>query len=217
MKKGFTLVEVLVALFIMAIMAGMAWRGIDGIARARTIGRERMEQILRVDTVLTQWEQDVAALYKTDVIDPIAFDGLTMRMTRSTEGGVQLVAWSVHNGDWTRWASPPVTKASDLSEYWMRSQQLLGNEPEQLHALHGVTGWQAYFCQGNNCWANAQSTGNANTPDAGASAPPPVPGGGAPAKSDTKPPTGVRIVLSFSGSPLQGTLTRDLVVNVPAK
>ena len=60
--RGFTLVEVLVALFIMAVMAGLAWRGIDGMARARDAGQQRMEQALRLDTVMTHWEQDIAAL-----------------------------------------------------------------------------------------------------------------------------------------------------------
>lgn len=32
-SRGFTLVEVLVALFIMALMAGLAWRGLDGVLR----------------------------------------------------------------------------------------------------------------------------------------------------------------------------------------
>ena len=33
--RGFTLVEVLVALLVMAVMAGMAWQGVDGIVRSR--------------------------------------------------------------------------------------------------------------------------------------------------------------------------------------
>ena len=35
-QRGFTLVEVLVALLIMAVMATMAWQGVDGIVRARS-------------------------------------------------------------------------------------------------------------------------------------------------------------------------------------
>jgi general secretion pathway protein J len=41
-ERGFTLVEVLVALVVMAVLASMAWQGIDGIARSRTIADERL-------------------------------------------------------------------------------------------------------------------------------------------------------------------------------
>lgn len=233
-RSGFTLVEVMVALFIMAIMAGLAWRGIDGIMRARTIGRERMEQTLRLGTVMTQWEQDVQALVNTGLVPPIAFDGATMRMSRRTEGGVQIVAWSLRGGEWLRWAGAPVTKGDQLTDQWMRSQQLLGTEAAQLHALKGVAAWQAYFCHERSCWANAQSTGDtgsSNAPRAPAGPPAatsPAPdgkgGGLAPrggnaapeggGKRGMAPPSAVRIVLTFSGSPLQGTLTRDLPVNL---
>lgn len=234
-RVGFTLVEVMVALFIMAIMAGLAWRGIDGIMRARTIGRERMEQTLRLGTVMTQWEQDVQALVNTGLVPPIAFDGATMRMSRRTEGGVQIVAWSLRGGEWLRWAGAPVTKGDQLSEQWMRSQQLLGTEADQLHALKGVAAWQAYFCHDRTCWSNAQSTGDTTEAPQGPAGPAPTPpgvtgggkgggatpGGGAPpaareggGKRSIAPPSAVRIVLTFSGSPLQGTLTRDIPVSL---
>ena len=56
---GFTLVEVLVAMFVMAILAVMAWRGIDGISRTREASQSRLDQTLRLTTVLGQWEQDL--------------------------------------------------------------------------------------------------------------------------------------------------------------
>ena len=59
---GFTLVEVLVAMLVMALMAVMAWQGVDGITRSRSVSQDRLEYTLRLDTVLAQWEQDLAAL-----------------------------------------------------------------------------------------------------------------------------------------------------------
>ena len=35
--RGFTLVEVLIAMSIMAIVAVMSWQGVDGIVRARDV------------------------------------------------------------------------------------------------------------------------------------------------------------------------------------
>ena len=69
-ESGFTLVEVLVALLVMAIMAGMAWQGVDGIVRARDASRLRMEQSLRLSAVIAQWEQDLASVQDTLVAPP---------------------------------------------------------------------------------------------------------------------------------------------------
>ena len=61
--RGFTLVEVLVALLIMAVLSAMAWQGIDGIVRARDMSQAQMERTLRLNTVIAQWEQDLMAVY----------------------------------------------------------------------------------------------------------------------------------------------------------
>jgi general secretion pathway protein J len=171
-RRGFTLVEVLVALVIMAVLAGMAWQGIDGIARSRDSAQARMEQTLRLTTVLAQWEYDLQTVHDTyGAVPALAFDGATLRLVRHTEGGVQLVAWSLRGGEWLRWAGPTVTRAAELQEQWMRSQQLLGNEPGQLRALSGVAGWQLY-CFRSNAWSNCQSSADVAPAGPGASAPP---------------------------------------------
>jgi len=203
---GFTLVEVLVALFVMAVLAAMAWQGIDGITRARAAGSARMEQSLRLGTVLTQWEQDLAALHDTDAVPPLAFDGATLRLVRRADDGVQVVAWALRGGHWTRWASPVVSRVAALQEHWLRSQQLLGTEPGQLDALQGIESWQVYFYRGNG-WSNAQSRG-----DVKPAAPSPSPSpSNAPAQRQLLP-GGVRIVLAFAGETLHGNLTRDVLL-----
>ena len=47
-RSGFTLVEVLVALVVMATMAGMAWRGIDALVKSREIAQARLAQTARL-------------------------------------------------------------------------------------------------------------------------------------------------------------------------
>ena len=198
---GFTLVEVLVALLVMAIMAGMAWQGVDGIVRTRDASQRRLEQTLRLNTVVAQWDQDLASIQETGVVkDALTCDGASVRLTRKTPTGVQIVAWSMRPNDdgtgatWVRWAGPAVTTAAELQDSWLRSQQLQGGEPGSLRALTGLAAWQVYFYQGNG-WANCQSTGN-------------VQGGGGQAL-----PKGVRMVLSFAaGSGTSGDLTRDTLL-----
>jgi general secretion pathway protein J len=214
--RGFTLVEVLVALFVMALMAGMAWQGVDGIARARDTSQARLDVLLRAQTVMAQWEQDLAMVQDSLAVPPLTFDGATLRITRRQERGMQVVAWSLRGSSLWRWAGPVVTSRRELQDLWLQSQQLMGNEPGQLRTLDGIATWQL-FCWRGNSWSNCQSSD-----DVSASAPPaPSPPGAAPgAPPGVAPvaqqllPTGVRLVLGFgAGASINGSLTRDVPIS----
>lgn len=230
--RGFTLIEVLVALLILSVMAGMAWTGVDALLRSRQVAESRLNTTLRAQSTLAQFEADMNAVCDTLAVPPLVFDGATLRVTRSSAGGVQLVAWSLRNGRWQRWASPAVTHSSDLSEIWLKSMQLLGNEPAQVATLSGISQWQFFTFRGNG-WSNAQSSGDLvqNAFNSGAAAASPggagksgttmgagagAAAGGAPATmARTLLPTGVRVRLTFDpegGSGLAGTLTRDILM-----
>jgi general secretion pathway protein J len=216
LAAGFTLIEVLVAMMIMAIMGVMAWQGVDGIVRARDASNERLERQLRLNTVMAQWEQDLSAVQDTYIVDALRFDGATLRLTRRTNDGMQVVAWTVRGNSWLRWAGPSVTTGGELQDSWMRTQQLLGNETGTLRVATGVAGWQLYFFR-QDAWTNAQSSGD--IAPAAASAPPPGAsgvgggaGGGTRTIARTVLPAGVRLVMNFDGAGLAGTLTRDIVL-----
>jgi len=198
-RAGFTLVEVLVALTIMAVLAGLAWRGIDSMVRTRDQGRVALDRSVRLNTVLAQWEQDLMAVHDTTVVPALAFDGQSLRLVRKADGGVRMVVWSLREGSWQRWAGPITHRVTDLQDSWMRSQQLLGNEAEQVRLFTGVSEWQVYFYIGN-AWANPQSTGNV------AVVQPPSTGASAPTQQRTLLPDGVRLVVKLDGQ----ALTRDI-------
>ena len=197
---GFTLVEVLVAMMIMAILAVMAWQGVDGIVRARDASQARLEQTLRLNTVLAQWEQDLASVQESPAVPGLTFDGATVRLTRRAERGLQVVTWTLQpapegiagGGTWLRWAGPAVTTSGELQDIWMRTQQFQGAEPGQLRTLKGITQWQVYCYWGS--WSNCQSTGNLQSTGRQAI------------------PSGVRLVLDFSGGDLNGSLTKDVAL-----
>ncbi|HJV63132.1 MAG TPA: prepilin-type N-terminal cleavage/methylation domain-containing protein [Albitalea sp.] len=210
-ERAFTLVEVLVAMMIMAILALMAWQGVDGIVRARDASQTRLEQTLRLNTVLAQWEQDLASVQETPAVPGLTFDGATVRLTRRAEGGMQVVTWSLRpapdggsgGGSWWRWASPIVANTNELQETWMRTQQFQGNEIGQLRTLTGIAQWQVYCYWGS--WSNCQSTGDVAAP---------VPGQPASAPRSTRQalPAGVRLVIDFAGGDLNGSLARDVAL-----
>jgi general secretion pathway protein J len=159
-RRGFTLVEVLVALMIMAVLSTMAWRGIDGIVRARDISREQLDRSLRLNTVLAQWEQDLQALHPTPIAPPLSFDGATLRIVRQAPGGLQVVAWTLRGTQWQRWAGPVVTRVGELRQSLERSRNLLGDEAGLLRLLDEVSGVHLEFHR-VNAWTNPQSTGAA--------------------------------------------------------
>ena len=78
--RGFTLVEVLVALAIMAVMAALAWQGVDGMMRSREAGQQAIERTSRLNTIVVQWEQDLRELHDTGIVPAITFDGQTLRL-----------------------------------------------------------------------------------------------------------------------------------------
>jgi len=196
--RGFTLVEVLVALFVMALLAGLAWQATDSMVRTRDASRERLDSTTRLATVITQWERDLFALHDDAAVPALAFDGRTLLLARESAAGVGVVAWSLRGDRWQRWTGPVATRAGALQEGWLRAQQLLGDEPGQLRLLEGVSQWQLYYYRGN-AWTNAQSTGDLQTTP---------PAGQGPGAREALP-SGVRLVLTLADG---RTLTRDVML-----
>jgi len=137
-SRGFTLIELLVALTVMAVLAGLSWQGVDSLLRTRESTQAALDRTARLGTVLTQWEQDLAALHESAAAPPLQFDGRTLRLTRAGEGGVRVVTWTVRDGAWWRWAGPVVTRNGELQQSWMGSQQHQGGEIGELQLITGV-------------------------------------------------------------------------------
>jgi general secretion pathway protein J len=217
-RAGFTLVEVLVALLVMATMAAMSWRGIDALVKSREIAQGRLAQTARLQTVLAQWEADIRAVQDSKSnVPPLGFDGGSLTLTRHQPEGLQLVVWSLREGSLYRWASPTLLTTADLEDQRQRGQQVLAQRNQALRAFDGVEGWQ-FYCYWGNAWSNCLSTGGVQTPASPAPAPNPAnPAGPAgPANPQAQTPSGLRMLVQFApGSGLAGTLTREIEVLVP--
>jgi general secretion pathway protein J len=207
-ERGFTLAEVLVALALLALLATMSWRGVSSMAEAKQSADARVNETLRLGTVLAQWEQDLLQVQDPRVLpDALAFDGKTLRLVRRQSGGLQVVVWALNETRWQRWASPVTTSAQGLQDAWLTSLQLLGNEPGQLTLYESLGGWQIYFYRGN-AWTNAQSSAGT------VAAPNPAFAPSAPVMRQSTVPDGVRVVLTLAEQQGEGqggsTVTRDL-------
>ena len=212
-SRGFTLVEVLVALFILALMALMAWRGIDALVTSREVAQTHLDGSMKLQTVLQQFEQDVQAVRTTPpdastTTQALSFDGASLRVIRRQPDGVQVVAWTLRQGRLYRWAGPIVQAQADLQSSLQQSSQLDEKDGRLILVSQGLIDWQMYFFRGSS-WSNAQASGDVQAAEPPASAP------SGPVQGDQvlQLPTGVRVVLSFAPeSGQQGRLTKTVVV-----
>lgn len=60
--QGFTLIEMLIAISLLAVVSLMSWRGLDAIARSRTQLDTRVEQLDHLRRLFSQFESDCAQL-----------------------------------------------------------------------------------------------------------------------------------------------------------
>lgn len=203
-QRGFTLIEVLVSLLILAVLAATAWKGMDGISTARQVADGNLKQTLRLQSVMTQMEADLGQVIDTVIVNGMQFDGAHLRLTRRTAEGVQVVVWYVQRGRLLRWGSPVTYKVGELQKYWMSSYQLRGKEPGTLTALKGVEQWQVY-CFRSGAMSNCQSTGNVAPAQPNQS--------GLSQLLREQLPNALRSQLTLGeGSGFGGTLTRDMVL-----
>ena len=218
--RGFTLVELLVALFAMALLAIMSWRGLDGMARAQTQTQERADEVLTLQVGLAQWAADLDALMQVPGTPALNWNGRVLRLTRhataSPADGILVVGWTRRavdgTGTWMRWQSPQLTTRAQLAEQWQKADiwsQNPGDEERRYEvAVTPLQEWQIFYFR-ENAWTNPQSSDATTNP-----APPQIPASGAAPPAAPTPiiPDGVRLVLTLpQGQSISGTLTRDWV------
>jgi general secretion pathway protein J len=225
MAGGFTLIEVLVAISVMALMSLMAWRGLDGMLRTQSSLQTRSDEIRTLQAGLTQWQTDLDQLADLNGTPSWDWDGRVLRLTRrSTHGptpvkpgssadalpaapSVRVVAWTWRNdpgrpggGDWQRWQSGPLTQLGDWQNAWTLAQQWgqtpdANTQPGQVQ-IHPLAGWQLYVHLGGS-WTNPLSSATVGQDNT---------------KAANTTPDGVRLILTLPAGPAgQGPLSLDWV------
>jgi general secretion pathway protein J len=214
--RGFTLVELLVALFALAIMAALSWRGLDGMIRARQLTEARADEVLTLQTGLAQWAADLEAIEQYPPSPGLQWNGRVLRLTRrssqSPVEGVHVVGWTRRDGQWLRWQSPPVTTRGELDAAWVQADLWSQNPSEAMRrqevAIGPLEEWQVLFYRCDS-WTNAMSSSQCAAATAAPGAAPAV---AAAAATAGTLPEGVRLVLQLPpGRALAGRLQRDWV------
>jgi len=213
--RGFTLVELLVSLFVLALMAALSWRGLDGMMRARQQVEARADEVLSLQTGLAQWDADLNAIASFAPTPALEWNGRVLRLTRQSglapADGVRVVGWTRREGQWRRWESPPLQLRGDLETAWLQADQWSQNPGDALRSqevvISPLADWRIFFFR-ENAWTNPQSS-DSITP----AAPPATAAGATPAAAPVSTlPDGVRLVLELPpGRALSGQLQRDWV------
>ena len=198
---GFTLVEMLVAIALMALMGVMAWRGLGSMQGAQIRLTQHADDTLALQAGLGQWAADLDAIALQANTPSLAWDGQVLRVLRrdsaSPGDGLRVVGWSQRQVDgiayWLRWQSPSLRTRAELDAAWAQAARW-GQNPSNEDRLREVrisplSQWQIFYFR-NNAWTNPQSSASAT--DANAL------------------PEGVRLVLTLpAGQTISGVLTRD--------
>jgi general secretion pathway protein J len=180
-QRGFTLIELLIAITLMAVLAGLSWRGLDSLMRSRDITQAQVDKTAVLQTVLTQWQADLNAVQSVPSLNDagVSWDGRTLRLTRhattwqpdGANAGLWVVAWTLRNNQWLRWQSRPIQARATLQQAWSQAERW-GQNPSSEDAAFETTlmpldTWQLTYFRGNT-WTNPlSSAGNTTTNGAG--------------------------------------------------
>ncbi len=133
--RGFTLIEMLIAITIMAVLALLSWRGLDQVIRGRNHVQAVMEDERTFAQMFDQMRIDARRAVTDDEAGqpPVRVVGNTLQIVRyfDTPGGaprIQVVRYQISSGRVVRYASSPISDARVL-------RSTLGNG--------SVEGWNA--------------------------------------------------------------------------
>jgi general secretion pathway protein J len=155
-SAGFTLVELLVAIWIMAVVAVISWRGLSSLVNTRDRLGPEADEVRGMLTSFGQMERDlahavnpaVAPLPSAPVWVPIVDGAPSLQLLRFSEplpdgsSAIQLVGYIVVDGALLRQSSAPMGSAQDA----------LNAAPTTVRLLTGVASMQVRLWRINEGW-----------------------------------------------------------------
>ena len=131
-QRGLTLVELLVAMTVMAFVAVLGWRGLDSITRARISLNQELAQTRGLQLAFAQMQTDCMNVVNPGEIDgrsPLEINQARITLIRRTQaeaqpGALQRVTYRLHDGSLTREESPPTRDLAQLDQYLQLTQSL---------------------------------------------------------------------------------------------
>ncbi len=198
---GFTLVELLVAITILAFIAVMSWRGLDGIIRSRQALTAQMDQTRGAQLAFAQLQNDLEQLAdKMQIGDRprLVADDTSMVFIRNVlaEGEptrVQAVSYRIRDGVLIRKESVATRDLRQLDMLWQAA--LADTGPAPAVALQSGVAKMTSRIWDAGGWQPAPVPGNAN----GAAGAAPGAVGGVPGASGAPSPQAPQQLTGFTG------------------
>jgi general secretion pathway protein J len=153
--RGFTLVELLVAISILAMVAVLGWRGLDGIVRARVALTEQMETTRGMQLAFAQMQSDCEHMADSALLDKRPFlqadnDRMTLVRQSFVENEpmrLQVVTYRIRDGMLTRRESVGTRDLVQLDVLWKAA--ISDTDPTAPVTLQaGVTGMTTMTWEG---------------------------------------------------------------------
>ena len=156
--RGFTLVELLVAIGILAMVAVLGWRGLDGIVRARVALTDQMEMTRGMQLAFAQMQSDCEHAVDATMLGRRPFllqadNRLTLVRTVFNENEparLQVIAYRLVNGQLLRRESNTTRDLVELDALWQAS--VSDTDPTPPVALQGGVQSMGVLVWQNNAW-----------------------------------------------------------------
>lgn len=124
--SGLTLIELLVAITVLAVVAVLGWRGLDSIVRARIALTENLEQTRGMQLTFAQLQSDCAQLAAPNVLPnrvPLMVEPGMLRLVRTVfaddqPSRLQVVTYQLRDGRLTRRESAGTRDLGELDMLW---------------------------------------------------------------------------------------------------
>ena len=160
--SGFTLLELLVAMGIFAVIGAMALGGLNAVVGQETQAREQTERLAKLQRALRLLSTDFSSVEPRYIRDelgsdrelPLTTDGRGQFLVRLTRGGWPNPANLPHRGTLQR-VQYRVEDGDLYREYWPVVDPVLGQEPRSEKLFGGVKDIKLLFLdtsQGTGEW-----------------------------------------------------------------
>jgi general secretion pathway protein J len=155
--RGFTLLELLIAIAIFALLGLATYRMLDSVLRTDSATRAHEQQLRELVRAIAAFERDVLQVVVRPVRDPFGdprpallgeeADNAALELTRvgwrnplgRVRASVQRVRWQLSGEQWQR-------------RYWNVLDQAQDSQPQVQQALDGVTRMRLRYLDGAGSW-----------------------------------------------------------------
>ena len=154
-QQGLTLVELLIAISILAFVAVLGWRGLDTIVRTRLALNQELEQTHGMQLAFAQLQTDCANVVDADILDgrsPVVIqpDHIILARKIQTDAQptrLQLVSYRLKDGMLTRQETAATRDLRQLDQFWLQAEAM-NAVPPPVRLQSGLRGMQL------SVWAN---------------------------------------------------------------